>query len=573
MDNNESPKDVNVEVNVNNQHTNVGRKLTTASNPYVIVVTTFATIGGLLFGYDQGVVSGLLEMENFQYHFPRIAQDADYKGWFVSTFLLSAWLGSLINSPIADNLGRKRSIIVACVIFCIGCTFQTAAINDAMIFAGRGVAGLAVGMLTMVVPMYIAETAPAGIRGALVVLQQLAITFGILISYWIDYGTNYIGGTRCDPDIPHSGGTKDKPKFDPVNDVNPKIGCTGQTTASWRIPIALQIFFALVLLVGMFFLPYSPRWLLSKDRDQEALNTLAKLRRAPTDDADVQEELAMIKAEVLFERSNIPEHLKGYSGVKLFFFHYYYILTTWPHFKRVFIGSALMFFQQFIGCNAIIYYAPTIFGQLGLDGNTTSLLATGVYGIVNFLSTIPPVLLIDRLGRRPLLMAGATGTCISLVIVGAIIGKYGDELSSNKAAGWTGIAFVYIYDINFSYSFAPIGWVLPSEIFNLSMRSKAMSITTSSTWMCNFIIGLVSPKMLEKITWGTYIIFAAFALIALFFTYFFIPETRNRTLEEMDQVFGDVDASEDKGKLATVAQHANEEMAYKQQQTEHVEQA
>jgi MFS family permease len=149
----------------------------------------------------------------------------------------------------------------------------------------------------------------------------------------------------------------------------------------------------------------------------------------------------------------------------------------------------------------MIYYAPTIFSQLGLSGNTTSLLATGVYGIVNCLSTLPALFLIDRVGRRGLLMSGAVGTCISLVIVGGILGGYGSALTHNKAAGWTAIAFIYIYDVNFSYSFgmsssnfleklrlmctAPIGWVLPSEIFNLSIRSKAISITTSATWMCN----------------------------------------------------------------------------------------
>lgn len=135
---------------------------------------------------------------------------------------------------------------------------------------------------------------------------------------------------------------------------------------------------------------------------------------------------------------------------------------------------------------------------------------------------------------------------VSCVFVGAILGKYGDNISAFPAAGWTGIAFIYIYDINFSYSFAPIGWVLPSEIFNLGNRSKAIAITTSTTWMCNFIIGLVTPDMLETITWGTYIFFAAFALIAFFFTYFFIPETKGKSLEDMDEIFGDTAAHEEK---------------------------
>jgi MFS family permease len=170
---------------------------------------------------------------------------------------------------------------------------------------------------------------------------------------------------------------------------------------------------------------------------------------------------------------------------------------------------------------------------LGLSGKTTGLLATGVYGIVNTLSTLPALFLIDKIGRRPLLLCGAAGTCISLLIVGGVIGGYGSTLKDHPAAGWTGIAFIYIYDVNFSYSWAPIGWVLPSEIYNIGNRSKAMSLTTSSTWMCNFIIGLVTPDMLESIGFGTYIFFAAFALIAFVFTWFLIPETRGKSLEEM----------------------------------------
>ena len=194
-----------------------------------------------------------------------------------------------------------------------------------------------------------------------------------------------------------------------------------------------------------------------------------------------------------------------------------------------------------------------MFAQLGLKGNTTSLLATGVYGIVNTLSTLPALFLIDKVGRRPLLLCGATGTFISLVIVGGIIGGYGERLVNEKAAGWAGIAFIYIYDINFSYSFAPIGWVLPSEIFNLGSRSKAMAITTSATWMCNFIIGLVTPDMLEVLGFGTYLFFAAFAFISFFFVYFLVPETRGKSLEDMDMVFGDTAAHEEKTRLAEIA--------------------
>ncbi|EXK27514.1 MFS transporter, SP family, sugar:H+ symporter [Fusarium oxysporum f. sp. lycopersici 4287] len=521
-------------------------------NPYIFGLSMFASLGGFLFGYDQGVVSGVLTMESFAADFPRIYLDSSFKGWFVSTLLLCAWFGSLINGPIADYIGRKGSILLAVVVFTIGSAFQAGADSIPMLFAGRAVAGLAVGMLTMIVPMYMSEVSSPGIRGTLVVLQQLSITLGILVSYWLEYGTQYIGGHRCAPDIPYSGGTSDKRTFDPRYDVGPN-GCTGQSEAAWRVPFALQIFPALVLGIGMIFFPESPRFYLMRHKEDQALAALAQLRQVHVDSESIRAEYLAIKTEVLFDESVSAEKFPGKKGLSLFAAQHVALVSTWPAFKRLAIGCCIMFFQQFMGCNAIIYYAPTMFAQLGLSGNTSGLLATGVYGIVNTLSTLPALFLIDKLGRRPLLMCGAAGTFVSLVIVGGIIGGYGSALTDNKSAGWVGIVFIYIYDVNFSFSFAPIGWVLPSEIFNLGNRSKAMAITTSATWMCNFIIGLVTPDMLATIGWGTYIFFAAFCLLAFLFTYFFVPETRGKSLEDMDLVFGDTASHEEKARLMEIA--------------------
>ncbi|EPS26910.1 hypothetical protein PDE_01850 [Penicillium oxalicum 114-2] len=517
-------------------------------NPYLCGVASFSTLGGLLFGYDQGVISGVITMESFGARFPRVFVDSGFKGWFVSTLLLAAWAGSLVNGPVADRIGRKLSINVAVVIFVIGSAIQCGAVDIPMLFVGRAIAGFGVGMLTMVVPLYISEVSIPEIRGGLVVVQQLSITIGILLSYWIDYGTNYIGGTRCAPHVPYTGGTSAKPQFDPYQDV-PAGGCTGQSEASWRLPLAIQIVPAVILGIGMIFFPESPRWLMMKERDDDSLKALSRLRRQDRKSPTLQNEYLEIRASIMLENAFAREHFPGLSGFRLHAAQYLSLVTNWARFKRLAIGCCTMFFQQFMGCNAMIYYAPTIFGQLGLSGNTTSLLATGVYGIVNCLSTLPALFFIDRVGRRVLLMAGATGTCISLVIVGGILGGYGNRLMDHKSAGWAGIAFIYIYDINFSYSFAPIGWVLPSEIFNLSIRSKAISITTSATWMCNFIIGLVTPDMLDSITWGTYIFFAAFCLLALAFTFFCIPETKGKTLEDMDLIFGDTAAHEEKERI------------------------
>ncbi|KAG7143468.1 MFS glucose transporter mfs1 like protein [Verticillium longisporum] len=307
--------------------------------------------------------------------------------------------------------------------FKVGSVFQTAANDVPLLFAARAIAGFGGGMLTMIVPMYISELSMPEIRGTLVVMQQLSITLGILVSYWLEYGTQYIGGTRCAPDIPYSGGTTNLPKFDPRYDVGPG-GCTGQPDISWRIPFGLQILPALVLGIGMLFFPESPRFYLLRRKEDEALAALAKIRRVHLDTTSLRNEYLGIKAEVLFEEALNRE---GY----------------------------------------------------------------------------PALFLIERVGRRPLLFCGAAGTFISLIVVGGIIGGFGESLRTNKSAGWAGIAFIYIYDMNFSYSFAPIGWVLPSEIFNLGNRSKAMAITTSATWMSIFVIGLVTPDMLETIGYGT----------------------------------------------------------------------
>lgn len=513
-------------------------------DPLIFSIIAFASLGGFLFGYDQGVMGSILRMENFGAKFPRIYSDPDYKGWCVSTFLLCAWFGSLINSPITQKFGRRRTIIVACVVFVIGSAFQTAGKSDAMLFAGRGVAGVGVGSLTTTVPMTMAELTVPDYRGGLVVIQQLMITIGIMVSYWLDYGTNFIGGTRCAPEKPYANGES----FDPYTDV-PVDGCSGQSSASWRVPLGVQMFPALVLGIGMFFFPESPRWLVQTGSDEKAYEVLKYLRRKCSDE-DIEKEYLEIKAEVLFEAGYTERKFGSKSGLSLELARYADLITTKSHFKRVFIGSAVMFFQQFIGCNAIIYYAPTIFGQLGLSDTTTSLLGTGLYGIVNTLSTIPAVLLIDKVGRKPLLMCGAAGTFISLVIVAGIVGKYEGQLDTYVTAGRTAIAFVFIYDVNFSYSWAPIGWVLPSEIFSIGIRSKAISFTTSATWMSNFIIGLVTPRMLETMKFGTYIFFAAFAIIAFFFTWFVIPETRGVALEEMDTVFNDIEAADEKQAIA-----------------------
>lgn len=197
------------------------------------------------------------------------------------------------------------------------------------------------------------------------------------------------------PRYPLHSGTASNPTFDPTKDVGPH-GCTGQSDASWRVPFALQIAPALILGIGMIFFPESPRFFLMRHKEEKALSALAQLRRVHPDSESLREEYLMIKAEVLFDQSHAKDMYPGKSGMSLYMAQHVALVSTWPAFKRLAIGCCIMFFQQFMGCNAMIYYAPTIFAQLGLSGNTSSLLATGVYGIVNTFSTLPAVFLIDK---------------------------------------------------------------------------------------------------------------------------------------------------------------------------------
>jgi len=246
-------------------------------------------------------------------------------------------------------------MLVAVVIFVIGSSIQASAVSIAMLFVGRAITGLPIGQLTMVVPQYLSEVSIPRIRGTLVVMQQLSITLGILVSYWLEYGTHYIGGTRCSPSIPYTGGTPGARTFNAYTDVGPN-GCTGQSDASWRVPFALQIFPALILGIGMIFYPESPRWWLMTGKEERAFQALARIRRLPTDNEHLGQEFLAIKADVMFEDAIIKDRFHGWSGLRLFIAQYVDLFSTWPNFKRLIIGSAIMFFQQFMGCNAMIYY-------------------------------------------------------------------------------------------------------------------------------------------------------------------------------------------------------------------------
>ncbi|KAF1958569.1 general substrate transporter [Byssothecium circinans] len=500
-------------------------------NLKVFGIACFACLGGLLYGYNQGVFSGVLVMTSFKEHMGNYIEDpetltynASKQGWLVSILELGAWLGTMYSGFLAEILSRKYAILVNVTIFIVGVVIQTTSITSAghnSILAGRFITGMGVGSLSMIVPMYNAEIAPPEVRGALVGLQQLSITLGIMVSFWIDYGTNFIGGTG-----------------------------RGQKESAWLLPLSLQLVPALLLGVGMLFMPFSPRWLIHHNREAEARRVLAHLRGLSEDNDLIELEYAEIKAQSLFEKKTLAEdfpHLQDLSAMSTFKLQFVAIgslFKTKAMFKRVIVATVTMFFQQWTGINAVLYYAPTIFGGLGLNSNSVSLLATGVVGIVMFIATIPAVMYVDRWGRKPTLIIGAVGMAICHFIIAAISASFEDSWEAHQAAGWAAVVMVWLFVIHFGYSWGPCAWIVISEIWPLSNRSYGIALGASSNWMNNFIVGQVTPDMLRSMTYGTYIFFGLLTTGGAIFVWAIVPETKGLSLEEMDILFGSVGVAE-----------------------------
>ncbi|RAO72431.1 uncharacterized protein BHQ10_008443 [Talaromyces amestolkiae] len=491
-------------------------------NLRVVGIAMFACLGGLLYGYNQGVFSGVLTMTAFGEHMGDYTTNSTKKGWLTSILELGAWFGTLYSGFLAEVLSRKYAILINTAIFILGVVIQCTAVTSSgpnSILAGRFITGMGVGSLSMIVPMYNAECAPPEIRGLLVSLQQFSIEFGILISFWIDYGTNYIGGTG-----------------------------QGQSDAAWLVPLCLQLVPAVVLFAGMIFMPFSPRWLVHHGREEEARRVIAMLHGGSGESAAMDEvielEFLEIKAQSMFEKRSTAEkfphlqELTAWNTFKLQFVAIGSLFKTMPMFRRVIVATVTMFFQQWTGINAVLYYAPSIFGALGLSNNTTSLLATGVVGIVMFLTTIPMMVYVDRIGRKPVLIAGAVAMGVNHLIIAIIFAKNQDQWPTHHAAGWAAIVMVWLFAANFGWSWGPCAWIIVAEVWPLSARPYGIALGASSNWMNNFIVGQVTPDMITHMRYGTFLFFGLLTLLGAVFVWIFVPETKQLTLEEMDVIFG-----------------------------------
>ncbi|KAH8087784.1 general substrate transporter [Cristinia sonorae] len=478
-------------------------------NSYALGCAIFASIGGLTFGYDQGVIANILVMKEFVARFPVTSWE---KGLMTAMLELGSLVGALTAGVLADRYSRRQSILVACVVFCIGSALQCAAQSIPQLIVGRAIGGLGVGALSMLSPLYMAEISPPEVRGSLMALEQFSIVLGAVLGFWTGYFTR---------DLPGS--------------------------ISWRSPLAIQIIPGLLLGFGSFFLPPSPRLLVSHGRDDEALQSLAKLRLRAPEEANTDPLLQMELLEMRVE-AQLVEKTFGYStkdGTFVAEARAWKQLFSKKYINRTFIGIVMMFFQQWSGINALLYYGPTLMHEIGLQGDTVTLLVSGGIGIVQFLAVFPTIIYIDSLGRKPLLRWGSAIMCLSHLTISLLVRQYESDWPAHVTAAWTAVVCVYIFTAAYGMSYGPIGWILPSEVFPQSVRSKGVSLATASNWSNNFLIGLVTPVMMETSPSFTFVIFALACFAGYFWSTYVVPETANVSLEEIDAVFGSSAGQED----------------------------
>jgi len=440
----------------------------------VLLMAVIAAVGGLLFGFDTGVISGALPFLKQYWHL----DDADVE-WTTTSVLVGAIIGAIISGKLSDYWGRKKMIIINAVIFgvaALGCAFAT---SIEMLIAMRILIGFAIGITSFVVPMYIAEVSPARRRGGLVTLNQLMITIGILASYITDYWLS--------------------------DDNNPE---------SWRWMFGLGIIPAAILLTGMFFLPETPRWLISKNQLEKGKEVLMRTE----DDDMVAKTMRDIEEEIRISRGNKS------AGKE--------ILKPWLR-PALIITVGIFFFQQFSGVNTIIYYSPIIFQMAGIVSNTESILPAIIIGSVNVLACFISVLLLDRVGRRRLYIIGISGMIPSLALLGLCF--YFKEWLGASLPVFAVLSIV-CYIMFIAISLAPLGWLLISEIFPLNVRGIGMSIGSLAHWGFNAVIAFTFLKLINGIgIAATFWLYAGVCLVGLFWGYFYIPETKGRSLEDIEK--------------------------------------
>ncbi|KAJ5263370.1 hypothetical protein N7478_010975 [Penicillium angulare] len=470
------------------------------------LMCAFAAFGGIFFGYDSGYIGGVLGMDYFIETFEGLEKGsvaaADFvipswkKSLIVSILSAGTFFGAILAGDLADWFGRRTTIIAGCVVFLIGVALQTASSAVGLLVAGRLIAGFGVGFVSAVIILYMSEIAPRKVRGAIVSGYQFCITIGLMLATCVDYATEH----RAD-------------------------------SGSYRIPVALQMLWALILGTGLIFLPESPRYFVRKGQKEQARQALARVRGQPADSEYISLELNEIEANHLYELQSTPQ--EGYFGSWFNCFRG----SIWEpnsNLRRTILGTSLQMMQQWTGVNFVFYFGTTFFTQLHTIQNP--FLLSIITTIVNVLSTPISFYAIEKVGRRPLLLWGALGMVICQFIV-AIIGVV--DYDDNKAVAAM-IAFICIYIFFFASTWGPGAWVVIGEIFPLPIRSRGVALSTASNWLWNCIIAVITPYMVDtdegNLGPKVFFIWGALCTCAFIYTYFLIPETKGLTLEQVDKM-------------------------------------
>ncbi|PGH20721.1 hypothetical protein AJ80_03481 [Polytolypa hystricis UAMH7299] len=460
---------------------------------------------GVIAGMDfLGVMGGLLTLPSFVRTFPEIdvtpagtrglnASERNHKstiqGISVASYNVGCFFGAVACIWIGDIIGRRKTIFLGSAIMVVGAALQASAFDLSHFIVGRVITGIGNGLNTSTVPTWQSETSKAHRRGQLVMVEGALITGGICLSYWLDFGFSFL-----EP-----------------------------SSISWRFPIAFQIIFAIIILAAVMFLPESPRWLILKGQEDEALNVLGALSDLPTDDSTIQAEFAAIKDTVL-------EMEKG-SFSDLF------TTTEDRHFHRVVLAYVNQVFQQISGINLITYYAASIYeNSIGLSGFMSRILAA-CNGTEYFLASWIPVFIIEKVGRRPLMLFGAVGMSLSMVVLAVAT-----SFEGQSAPGVVAAVFLFVFNTFFAIGWLGMTWLYPAEIVPLRIRAPANALSTSANWAFNFMVVMITPVAFESIKYKTYIIFAVINAFIVPVVYFFYPETAYRSLEEMDTIFRNTDS-------------------------------
>ena len=453
---------------------------TTIQFKYLILICGIAALGGFLFGFDTAVISGVVGFVKNEF-----SMSAAMEGWFVSSALLGCILGVSVAGKLSDSYGRKKVLLLSAILFTVSATGCMLAQNDTILISFRLVGGLGIGVASMVSPLYISEFSPAHLRGRMVALYQLAITVGILCAYFSNAWLLNIST--------HSVHLKGFFQWIISDHV-------------WRGMLGVGLIPAIVFLLCLFAVPESPRWLIMMKQENKAAKLLEKINSADT----VGNEVAKIRASLTGDKGSIRE------------------LFSPTYRAALIIGLLLPFLSQVSGINAVIYYGPRILDEAGF---TLSSAFGGqvTIGFINMIFTFVAIFTVDKWGRKPLLTLGVSLAVVSLIAIGILF-------KLNITAGPWILLLILLYIASFAFSFGPISWILVGEIFPTSIRGRAMTLATLSLWIANFFVGQLTPIMLDGV--GPAITFWLFALLCsptLWLTWKLIPETKGKSLEEIEE--------------------------------------